>query len=315
MDKIPVIIDLDWGDDDAIALMLALAGEGLDIRGVTVVAGKNTMESNTDHILGVLEHFGRDIGVYQGARGPMLGCGEIPPDSPGQAGLDCPGLPARPRGRAREKNALQFLEDELPLLGGRAKIIALGPLTNLGILLAAAPELKASIAEIIICGGAAQGGNRTPTAEFNIWRDPEAAHIVFSSGIPLTMCGLDVTRQATLMAQEVERIRNMGGRAAALAGEILDFHGQGGEAGWALHHAVGVALALKPCLFHWERLNVIIDLDGQYTRGCSVTDLSNVTGNVRNAAVVLSMEREGFVVLLAESLEKLNGLTREVGHD
>ena len=319
MEKIPVIIDTDPGHDDAIALMAALAADEWDIRGITVVAGNNTMDNNTNNALRILEHFGRDIKVYRGAPKPMIQRQEVPEDIHGKSGMDGTSLPDFARGRAEEKNAAQFLEDELKSTDQRIKIIAIGPLTNLGILLAAAPEVKDSIDEIVIMGGAALGGNKTPTTEFNIWQDPEAAHIVFSSGIPLTMCGLDVTYQSALFEDDLQRIAALPGKAGKLATEILTFYGAAvlkrGNQGIAIHDAVAVAKILRPELFTSRMCNVVIDLDGKYTRGCTVTDLDDVTKAHKNVEVVLDVQREAFVDYLVGALEKLDAMGEGSAHD
>ncbi|ETA80750.1 nucleoside hydrolase [Youngiibacter fragilis] len=311
MDRIPVIIDTDPGHDDAIALMMALASDRLDIRGITIVAGNNTIENTTNNAIRIIENFGRSIKVYKGAERPMVQILETPVDIHGKTGLDGTSL-LEAKGRAEDKNAIQFLEDELKSTSERITIIAIGPLTNIGTLLAAAPEMKDRIDEICIMGGAALGGNKTPTSEFNIWQDPEAAHIVFTSGIPVTMCGLDVTYKSSLFEADVERINKIGNKAGILASEILDFYGKAiegrGNKGIAVHDAVAVAKILRPDLFKSEMYNVVIDLDGKYTRGCTVTDLINVTGAHKNAEVVLDVDRERFVDFMVESLEKLGSL-------
>lgn len=308
MEKIPVIIDTDPGHDDAIALMLALASDRLDIRGITVVAGNNTIENSTNNAIRILEHFGKNIKIYSGARHAMVQPQEIPADIHGASGLDGTSL-ADAKGKPEAVNAVQYLEEELRTTGERITIIAIGPLTNIAALLLAAPELKDRIHEICIMGGAALGGNKTPVSEFNVWQDPEAAHIVFSSGIPVIMCGLDVTYKSSLNEQDVARIAALDNKAGKLATEILAFYGKAisgrGNPGIAIHDAVAVAKILKPELFRSQMHNVVIDLDGRYTRGCTVTDLINVTGNQKNVEVVLDVDRERFVDFLVESLEKL----------
>lgn len=308
MERIPVIIDTDPGHDDAIALMMALSSDRLDIRGLTIVAGNNTIENTTNNALKILEHFGRDIKVYKGAERPMVQILEVPEDIHGKSGLDGTTLKDTTR-KAEGINAVEYLEKELSASEERVTIIAIGPLTNIGTLLASAPELRDKIKEICIMGGAALGGNKTPTSEFNIWQDPEAAHIVFSSGIPVTMCGLDVTYKSSLQEADLERIRKVENKAGRLSSEILDFYGKAvmgrGNDGIAVHDAVAVAKILNPGLFQSEMYNVVIDLDGKYTRGCTVTDMIDVTGNPKNAEVVLDVDREKFVDFLIESLEKL----------
>lgn len=319
MNKIPVIIDTDPGHDDALALMVALASDKLDIRGITVVAGNNTLANNTNNTLRILEHFGRKIKVYHGAPKALIQPQELPEDIHGKSGMDGTSLPDLATGQAEVKSAVQFMEDELKSTGERIKLIAIGPLTNIAILLASAPEVRDKIDEIVIMGGAALGGNKTPTSEFNIWQDPEAAHIVFSSGIPLTMCGLDVTYKSALFEADVERIANLGNKAGQLAREILTFYGNAialrGNTGIAVHDAVAIVKVLKPELFQSGLYNVLIDLDGKYTRGCTVTDLDDVTGAHRNVEVVLDVDREKFVDFLVESLEHLDEPLEVTAHD
>lgn len=309
MQRIPVIIDTDPGHDDAIALMMALASPEIDIRGLTIVAGNNTIANNTNNALRVLEHFGASIPVYRGAEKPLVQAQEVPEDIHGRSGMDGTSLPDRCYGQCEELNAIQFLENELKASDERIKIIAIGPLTNIATLLAAAPEVKDKIDEIIIMGGAAQGGNKTPTSEFNIWQDPEAAHIVFSSGIPLIMCGLDVTYKSSLDESDVAEIAAIGNKAGKLASEILKFYGDAialrGNQGIAIHDAVAVAKVLKPELFQSAMYNVVIDLDGKYTRGCTVTDLDDVVKGHKNVEVVLDLDRPAFVRFLIDSLRNL----------
>lgn len=313
MNRIPVIIDTDPGHDDAIALMMALASKELDIRGITIVAGNNTIENNTNNALRLLEHFGRDIKVYRGAGRPLVQIQELPEDIHGKSGMDGTSLPDLCQGKPEAINAVQFMENELKATTERIKIIAIGPLTNIATLLAAAPEVRDRIDEIVIMGGAALGGNKTPTSEFNIWQDPEAAHIVFSSGIPLTMCGLDVTYKSSLTEADVARIKAIGNKASALTGEILDFYEHAialrGNQGIAVHDAVAVAKILRPELFTSALYNVVIDLDGRYTRGCTVTDLDDVTKAHKNVEVVLDVDRSAFVDYMVEAL---TALTEEV---
>lgn len=309
MKRIPVIIDTDPGHDDAIALMMAFASKKLDIKGITIVAGNNTIEHTVNNALKILEHFNQDIKVYAGSQKPIVQVQEIPTSIHGLTGLDGTSLKETTR-KAESKSAVQFLEDELRSSEERITIIAIGPLTNIGILLLVAPELRDKIKEICIMGGAALGGNKTPASEFNIWQDPEAAHIVFSSGVPVTMCGLDVTYKSSLFQEDIARINSIENKGGKLASEILAFYGAAisgrGNEGVAVHDAVAIAKIVNPSLFKSEMYNVVIDLDGHYTRGCTVTDMIDVTGLAKNVEVVLEVNREAFVDFMVESLEALD---------
>lgn len=313
MEKKRVLIDTDPGHDDTLAIMLALANEELDIKGITTVAGNTDIENNTKNAIRVLERFGSNIKVYKGAGKPMFSPFMGAPEVHGATGLDGTSLP-NPLRSEETISAVEFMEQELKK--GKLTIIAIGPLTNVATLLLSAPELKSQIEEICIMGGAALGGNVTSVAEFNIWQDPEAAHIVFSAGVPLTMCGLDVTHRSGLREKELEEIKNIGGKVGKLAGEIIDFYGKKTEhmgdsnRGFVIHDAVAVAKILRPHLFTIKPYHVDIDLDGVYTRGCTVTDMIEVTGKEKNVQVVLDVKRDEFARFLISSYKKLEKMCK-----
>lgn len=313
MEKKRVIIDTDPGHDDTLAIMLALANEELDIKGITTVAGNTDIEHNTKNAVRVLEYFGNDIKVYKGAGKPLFNPFIGAADVHGETGLDGTSLPDAIR-KEEEIPAVEFMEQTLKQ--EKITIIAIGPLTNVATLLLTAPELKSQIEEICIMGGAALGGNVTSAAEFNIWQDPEAAHIVFSAGVPLTMCGLDVTHRSGLTEKELEEIKSIGGKVGTLAGEIIDFYGKSAEhndngtMSFVIHDAVAVAKMLRPELFTIKPYHVDIDLDGVYTRGCTVTDMIEVTGKEKNVQVVLDVKRDEFARFLIESYKKLETMCK-----
>lgn len=310
--RIPVIIDTDPGHDDAIALMLAVSSGSLDIRGITVSAGNSTLDNTSRNALRILEHIGCRAKVFKGAERPMLSL--LKPSKAIHGGDGLSGTTVNePAGYAETINAVQFLEDEVKLSEEKITIIALGPLTNIAAFILAAPELKHRISEIFMMGGAVFGGNRTPAAEFNVWQDPEAAHIVFESGIPIVMCGLDVTRKCGMLEKDIERIKGSRGKACILASEIIDFFGNStGNREVIFHDAVAVTRVLRPELFRSSDYNVVIDLDGRYTRGCTVVDTIGISGGRINAEVVLDADREGVSSFIAESLLRLDGETGRV---
>jgi pyrimidine-specific ribonucleoside hydrolase len=312
MGMIPVIIDTDPGHDDAVAIMLAISSDTLDIRGITVVAGNSTLDNTTENALKLLTHLNSSVKVYKGAERPMLSVLKPSKSIHGESGLAGTILP-EPKEMAEIINAVQFLEDEVKLSEEKITIIALGPLTNVATFILSAPELKHRISEIFIMGGAVFGGNRTPAAEFNVWQDPEAASIVFESGIPLVMCALDVTRKCGMLEKDMEMIRDAKGKACKLTSEIMEYFGKtAGNSEVVFHDAVAVARVLRPELFKSMSCNVVIDLDGRYTRGCTVTDTIGISGGRINAEVVLDADREGLSSFIAESLLKLDG---EIGRE
>jgi pyrimidine-specific ribonucleoside hydrolase len=306
MGKKPVIIDTDPGHDDAVALMLAISSDTLDIRGITVSAGNSTLDNTLENALRILTHLSSSAKVYKGAERPMLSVLKPSKSIHGENGLAGTTLP-EPKGMAELRNAVQFLEDEVKLSEEKITIIALGPLTNIATFILSAPELRHRISEIFMMGGAVFGGNRTPAAEFNVWQDPEAASIVFESGIPLVMCGLDVTRKCGMLEKDIESIRKSNGKACVLAGEIIDFFSSATVKSEVIFHdAVAVTRVLRPELFRSSNYNVVIDLDGRYTRGCTVVDTIGISGGSINAEVVMDADREGVSAFIAESLLKLD---------
>src|SRR5215207_4572066 len=194
----PVIIDCDPGHDDAMALLLALASPELELSAVTTVAGNQTLEKVTANAIRVLDVAGaHDIPVAAGAARALIHPARVASEVHGETGLDGPDLPPP----SREPEPIHALELIARTLRERAHtLIAVGPLTNIALLVALHPELTERIERIVVMGGAIGQGNVTPSAEFNIWCDPEAAHRVFTSGIDVTMVGLDVTHRAMLSA-------------------------------------------------------------------------------------------------------------------
>src|SRR3954470_20151661 len=235
----PILLDCDPGHDDAIALLLALGSDELELRGVTTVAGNQTLEKTTINAIRVLELAGRgEIPVAAGAHRPLVREARVAADVHGETGLDGPDLPP-PRARPEAEHAVDFLAGRI----AGATLIATGPLTNVALLLARHPEARPE--RIVLMGGAIAEGNVTPAAEFNIWADPEAAHRVFSSGLDVTMVGLDVTRQALVTAEHAERLRGAG-RIGHTVAELLDFYGRFharvyGFNGSPIHDAVALA--------------------------------------------------------------------------
>ena len=221
---IPVLIDCDPGQDDAIALLLALASPELEVLGVTTVAGNQTIDKVTANALRVLELAGRsDVPVAAGADRPLVGELVVAADAHGETGLDGPDLPP-PQGSPVEQHAVEFLAERLLASERPVTVVPLGPLTNVALLLAERPEAADRIERIVLMGGAIAEGNMTPSAEFNIWVDPEAAAYVFESGLDVTMVGLDVTNRAVLTPEHADRLRPQGRVGEAVAA-MLDFYG------------------------------------------------------------------------------------------
>jgi inosine-uridine nucleoside N-ribohydrolase len=306
----PILLDCDPGHDDAIALLLALASPELELLGVTTVAGNQTLEKTTANALRVLELVGRsDIEVAAGADRPLARDLFIAADVHGESGLDGPSLPD-PRRSPVDQHAVDFLAERILGSPRSVTLVPVGPLTNVALLLAHHPEAVENLERIVIMGGAIAEGNVTPAAEFNIYVDPEAAWRVFASGVPVTMIGLDVTHQALMMPQHVERLR-ASGRIGAVVAELHDFfvryHERTyGMEGAPIHDAVAVAQVLRPGIVETLHRHVDVDCESQLCRGRTVVDLWRRTGNEPNAEVGVGVDGDGFLELLCERVESLD---------
>lgn len=306
---LPVILDCDPGHDDAIALILALASPELKVLAVTTSAGNQTPDKTLNNALRILTLLGRDdIPVSAGAPKPLARELIIADNVHGESGLDGPKLPD-PGFAPVAMTALELMAKCLRESPEPVTLVPTGPLTNIALLLAAHPELKSRIARIVLMGGAAGAGNWTPAAEFNIYVDPEAADMVFKSGLPITMCGLDVTHQAQVMDEDIERVRAITNPVAQCVAGLLDFFmiyhrdPKWGFAGAPLHDPCTIAWLLAPALFHGVECRVDIETGGTHTSGMTVVDRYGLTGKAANALVLLGLDRAGFIDLLVTRLQ------------
>ncbi|MDQ1883509.1 pyrimidine-specific ribonucleoside hydrolase RihA [Aeromonas salmonicida] len=305
---LPVILDCDPGHDDAIALILALASPELKVLAVTTSAGNQTQEKTLNNALRILTLLGRDdIPVAAGAPKPLARELIIADNVHGESGLDGPTLPD-PAFAPQAMTGLELMAKCLRESPEPVTLVPTGPLTNIALLLAAHPELKPKIARIVLMGGAAGAANWTPAAEFNIYVDPEAADMVFKSGIPITMCGLDVTHEAQVMDEDIARVRAIANPVARCVAGLLDFFmiyhrdTKWGFAGAPLHDPCTIAWLLAPALFHGVECRVDIETRGLHTTGMTVVDRYQLTGKPANALVLLGLDRPGFIDLLVERL-------------
>jgi inosine-uridine nucleoside N-ribohydrolase len=303
-----VILDTDPGHDDAIALLLALASPELELLGVTTVAGNQTLEKTTANALKILEFVERtDVPVHVGAPRPLVRDQWTAEYVHGETGLDGPDLP-EPRTQAADGHAIDFIAREVEEKEG-VVLVPVGPLTNIALLLARYPGIDDRIARIVLMGGSAGAGNVTPGAEFNVWADPEAAHRVFTSGIDVTMIGLDVTHKALLLPERVEELRGSG-RVGALVAELYDFyHGHHARTyGWEgspVHDALAVGHVVRDDLVTTEHRYVQVDVGPEPGRGRTYVDLWKRTGREPNAHVGVEVDAAAFIALLADRLTSL----------
>ena len=299
----PILLDCDPGHDDAIALLLALGSDELVLRGVTVVAGNQTLEKTTANAIRVLELARRgDVPVAVGSPRPLVREPFVAAYVHGETGLDGPDLPP-PQAEPSDQHAVDFLAERLE----GATLVATGPLTNVALLLARYPEARPE--RIVLMGGAIAEGNVTPAAEFNIWADPEAAARVFASGLDVTMVGLNVTHQALVTAAHAEQLRGAG-RVGKVVAELLDFYGVFhrevyGFDGSPVHDAVAVAHVIDPTLLELQHLNVRVDCESELCRGRTVVDVWRRSGLEPTANVAVGIDSERFLTLLLDRLSRL----------
>ncbi|MEA4869331.1 MAG: nucleoside hydrolase [Christensenella sp.] len=304
--KIPVILDGDPGHDDAIAWVLANASPMLDIKAVTSVCGNQTIEKTTYNAGRIMTLIGLDVPLAMGRVKPLVADAIIAPTVHGNSGLDGPALP-EPKNQPVAQDACVLMAQILEQSEEPVVLIPTGPLTNIAALMLLYPHLKPKIRHIYLMGGGIQFGNWTPAAEFNILVDPEAADVVFRSGVPITMAGLDVTERALVFPEDFERIRALGNPVAKVVAEWLDFfygfHRSIGYPGAPIHDAVAVAALVRPELMTVQEMYVEIETTGDYCRGATVGDRLHVLNKPANARVIMEIDRQGFVDLLAEAAE------------
>jgi pyrimidine-specific ribonucleoside hydrolase len=301
----PVIIDCDPGHDDAIALLLACANPSLEVKGVTVVAGNQILSKTLQNTLNVLSYAGIEVEVAKGADKPLLRDLLIAPEVHGDSGLDGPKFPGATLG-ASNRSALELMEHVLTNSQEKVTLIPTGPLTNIAHLLMTYPELKNKIERISLMGGACFGGNWTPSAEFNILVDPEAAGVVFKSGVPITMSGLDVTHKALFYEEDVETVRSMGKKVSSMVVELLDFYykfyRKMGFDGMPLHDPCAVAYVINPEIFTTKKCHVDIETRGEFTQGATVVDICDVWKKSKNVDVALDIDRKAFCQMIFEAI-------------
>ncbi len=308
-----IIIDTDPGQDDAVAILLALGSPAeLDVLGIVAVAGNVNVRQNAQNALKVVELSGRTgVKVYSGCERPMRRTLVTAEYVHGKTGLDGPELP-EPSLQLEAQHGVDYIIDTLRREPAQTvTLCALGPLTNLAMAFVKAPDIVGRVQEIVLMGGGLfEGGNTTPAAEFNIYVDPEAADVVFSSGAPITQVPLDVSHFMLGNHARVERFRALGNRTGVATAEMLEFFERFDEAkyGWdggPLHDPCVIAWLLKPELFKGKQVNVAIETQSELTRGMTVVDWWGVTDRPRNVNYLRSGDADGFFELLFERLATL----------
>jgi purine nucleosidase len=307
-----IIIDTDPGQDDAVAILLALASPELEVLGITAVAGNVPLSLTEKNARKICELAGRtDIHIYAGSDRPLLRRLVTAEHVHGKTGLDGPDLP-EPKMRLQKMHAADFIvETIMSRPPGSVTLCTLGPLTNVALALMREPSIAGRIERIVAMGGGFfEGGNVTPAAEFNIYVDPHAARAVLNAGIPFTLFPLDVTHQVLTTAKRVERFRKMNNKSGPAIAALLDFferfdeHKYGTDGG-PLHDPCVTAWLLKSELFSGREVNVSVECESELTMGMTVIDWWRVSDRKANALVIRQADADGFFELLTERIGKL----------
>ena len=273
-ERLPAIIDCDPGQDDVMAILLG--ARVLDLRGLTTVFGNVDLEQTTRNARQTVEFAElTSVPIVKGMAHPLVRDIRHGTHVHGESGLDGPTLPS-PTVPLHEGSAVDFIIEQSHQIEDLT-LVPIGPLTNIATALRVDPSLTSRIKEMSIMGGSLTSGNATPTAEFNIWCDPEAAHVVFTSGIPIKMVGLNVTRRVAATPERRAQIRSLGGVASGHVADMLDFYSEryrvvSGLPGGAMHDPLAVAALVDPDVLRFEPMHVAIELRGTHTYGMTVCD-------------------------------------------
>jgi purine nucleosidase len=308
-----IIIDTDPGQDDAVAILTALASpEDFEVLGIVGVAGNVPQPLSVLNALKIVELAGRtDVPVYAGCDRPLVRELVTAEYVHGKTGLDGPTLPD-PKIKVQDKHGVDFIIEALRTNSDKSVTLCpLGPLTDIATAFTRAPDIVPRVKEIVLMGGGYfEGGNTTPVAEFNIYVDPQAAEIVFRSGVPLTQVPLDLSHQMLSTNARIAAFRALGNRAGTATAEMLEFFERFDEQkyGWEggpLHDPCVIAWLLKPQLFTGRKVNVEIEVESELTLGMTVVDYWGVTDRPKNVMFLRSGDAEGYYNLLTERIERL----------
>ena len=301
------IIDCDTGTDDAIALLAAFGCREIEILGITSVNGNVNEDYVAHNNLTICEYLGKDIPVCRGAVYPLtLGYRNSSDRTHGKTGLGSVAVPEASHSRFCETISSRFLYEKAVECQGELELLVTGPMTNIALAIIQYPDFTKLIRHIWFMGGAVRGGNVLPSAEFNIWVDPEAGHTVFASGIPLTMVGLDVTLKAIMNQDDIDELEAHNSPASILAANLLDFmaerHLQGGE-DIIMHAALALAAALYPECLTFRKYWMDVETKGDYTRGHTIADMRNRYDKEPNVEVAMEIDVPAFRRWLVDKIK------------
>ena len=306
--KRKIILDCDPGHDDAIAIMLAAKNENIDLLGITVVSGNQTIEKTTRNALNVCEYLGLDVPVYEGCGQPMIrNKPTVANDIHDESGLDGPTFAPLIK-KKEDKHAVMYMIDTLLNSDGDITVVTTGPMTNLAMAMKLCPNIIPKIKEIVLMGGAYQLGNVTPAAEFNIFTDADAAHVVFTSGRRIVMAGLDVTRKVLCYPSIIERMSKHNNCASNLFVDLMTFFSKTqkevyGWEGGPLHDPVTIAYLIDPTVLTLKEMYTEIDIRSEQSYGRTNCDYFNYLKKEPNSFVAIDIDVEKFWNIIEKGIE------------
>lgn len=307
-----IIIDTDPGIDDSLAILLALASPEITLEGLTVVHGNCSMEQGTLNALAVLELANAEhIPVAKGCELPLVQASLLAPETHGDTGLGYAQLP-EPGSRPIVQHGCDFLIEKIMSNPGMITLVTIGPLTNVALAIRKEPRIVQAVKEIFVMGGAIRHeGNTTPLAEFNTYVDPHAAHIVYHSGMPITLTPLDVTYQCVLLANDVERTKEAESDIPSFIADAtrfyMEFHDEyQGIVGCVVNDPLTLALTFAPELCDYDEYYVDVDLSGGVSMGKTFADFYKITGKPANMKVALGVRPRDFIELFVERMQNLS---------
>lgn len=306
MEKTKIILDCDPGHDDAVAIILAGKNPKIDLLGITIVSGNQTLDKTVRNALNVTQHLGIDVPVYGGCSEPMVRKKVVAGDIHGESGLDGPVFPPLER-KAEPEHAVNFIIKTLMESEGDITVVTTGPMTNLAMAMRMEPNIVPKIKQIVLMGGAIANGNVSPAAEFNIMADAEAAYICFTSGRPMTMVGLDVTRKVLCYPEIVERMGRIGNRASKLFVDLMGHFCKTqkevfGWEGGPLHDPVTLAYLIDPSVLKVKPMNVRIDIRSTESYGRTNCDPFDYLHLPHTADVAMDIDVERFWDIIEENI-------------
>lgn len=304
MSKRKIIIDTDPGIDDAVALAIALFSEELDVQLITTVAGNVSIEKVTKNTLKLLPFYGKKIPVAMGASRPLL---REPIDASGvhgKTGMDGYDFPEEDQRLLLDKNAVEAMHEVIMNSAEKITLVPIGPLTNIALLIREYPEVIKRIDEVVLMGGSVGRGNAGVYSEFNIKVDPEAAKIVFESGLNIVMAGLDVGLKALVYPEDSELIKDMNPVGNMFYHLFKTYRGGSFKVGLKMYDSCAIAYLLKPEMFEVVETFVGIETQGEYTAGATVVDLNGYCGRPVNAKVTIDIDEDMFKSWFLESIRE-----------